>query len=320
MELELRHLRVICTVADTGSVTKAAAKLGLAQPALTAQLNRIERALGGALFERDRRGSRPTQLGELVLARARLLLPAVSELREEAARLANSAGDEGATHFRIGSANGPMLGGLMHHLGADRPQARISPHTSYSSDELTELLSAGRLDFALVGACGEALPPNAPGVQWRLLAVDPVFVLLPEDHPLADKDELELVDLAEARWAATPGDGCFGDCFAAACARAGFAPRELYEADVVSCVDLVRSGDAVALCQPTFREWTGVVPVPIAGIPLRWRQFIGWHIDGQSTAAAERMAGHALAAYADVVSRSPRYTEWLAGHPGFGMR
>ncbi|MCK2240845.1 MULTISPECIES: LysR family transcriptional regulator [unclassified Crossiella] len=318
MELELRHLRVICTVADTGSVTKAAARLGLAQPALTAQLNRIERALGGTLFERDRRGSRPTPLGELVLARARMLLPAVSELREEAARLANSAG-EGTAHYRIGATNGPMLGGLMHHLGAARPQARISPQSSWSADELTELVAAGRLDYALVGVCGESAPPVAAGVRWRLLAVDPVFVLLPEDHPLADKDEVELSDLAEARWSATPGDGCFGDCFAAACARAGFAPRDLYETDVVSCVDLVRSGDAIALCQPTFREMPGVIPVPIAGIPLRWRQFIGWHSGCQSPDEVARLAGHALSAYADVLARSPRYTDWLAGHPGFGM-
>lgn len=59
MNLELRHLRVVCAIAETGSVTKAASTLGLAQPALTAQLQRIERTLGGPLFERDRRGPVP---------------------------------------------------------------------------------------------------------------------------------------------------------------------------------------------------------------------------------------------------------------------
>ncbi|MBP2473963.1 DNA-binding transcriptional LysR family regulator [Crossiella equi] len=318
MELELRHLRVICTVADTGSVTKAAARLGLAQPALTAQLNRIERALGGTLFERDRRGSRPTPLGELVLARARLLLPAVSELREEAARLANAAGD--SAHYRIGAANGPVLGGLLHHLAAARPHARLSPHTSWSAEELADLLASGRLDYALVGTCGDAEPPNAPGVRWRLLAVEPVFVLLPEQHDLAAKPEVALGDLAEYRWGATPGDGCFGDCFATACARAGFAPKALYETDVVSCVDLVRSGDAVALCQPTFREMPGVLAVPLAGTPLRWRQYIGWPGDLRTPGEAEEVAGYALAAYDEAVDRSPGYRDWLDRNPGFGRR
>ena len=92
MDLEIRHLKVVCAIAETGSVTKAASRLGLAQPALTAQLQRIERILGGTLFERDRRGARPTALGELVLSRARVLLPAMKGLRDDAARLASAGG------------------------------------------------------------------------------------------------------------------------------------------------------------------------------------------------------------------------------------
>src|SRR3954451_12481858 len=91
MNLELRHLKVVCAIAETGSVTKAASLLGLAQPALTAQLQRIQRTLGGPLFVRDRRGARPTALGELVLSRARVLLPAMKGLQDEAARLARAA-------------------------------------------------------------------------------------------------------------------------------------------------------------------------------------------------------------------------------------
>lgn len=63
MELELRHLRTVRAIADAGSLTRAATVLGLAQPALSAQLKRIERALGGALFERGRHGVRATALG-----------------------------------------------------------------------------------------------------------------------------------------------------------------------------------------------------------------------------------------------------------------
>src|SRR3954454_16119118 len=116
MELELRHLRVVCAIADAGSVTKAASVLGLAQPALTAQLQRIERALGGALFERDRRGARATALGELVLSRARVLLPAMKGLQDEAARLAGAGDDAAMSRYRIGAAGGPVIGGLVARL------------------------------------------------------------------------------------------------------------------------------------------------------------------------------------------------------------
>lgn len=126
MNLELRHLRAVCAIAETGSVTKAASQLGLAQPALTAQLQRIERALGGPLFERGRHGARPTSLGELVLARARVVLPAMRGLEEEAARLAGSEDVPG--RYRIGAVNGPILGGLVSRLVEEFPRRR-SPRT-----------------------------------------------------------------------------------------------------------------------------------------------------------------------------------------------
>src|SRR5512132_2319022 len=127
MNLELRHLKVVCAIAETGSVTKAASQLGLAQPALTAQLQRIERILGGPLFERDRRGARPTALGELVLARARVLLPAMQGLADEAARL---AGGEILARYRFGSVNSPILGGLVHRLAAEQPEVQVSTYGS----------------------------------------------------------------------------------------------------------------------------------------------------------------------------------------------
>lgn len=222
MNLELRHLRVVCAIAETGSVTKAASALGLAQPALTAQLQRIERTLGGPLFDRDRRGARPTALGELVLARARVLLPAMKGLQDEAARLAGAGGAPPC--YRFGGVNSPILGRLVHRLAAEHPPAQITTFASWSVDELAQLVAGGRLDFALTGVCGDAIPSAGFGLSWQEVAIDPVLVLLPESHPLAERDEVRLADLRHEQWVAAPGDGCFGDCFAAACARAGFTP------------------------------------------------------------------------------------------------
>ncbi|GLZ41065.1 LysR family transcriptional regulator [Actinokineospora sp. NBRC 105648] len=321
MELELRHFKIICAVAEAGSITKAASTLGLAQPALTAQLHRIERALGGPLFERDRKGARPTPLGELVLSRAKLLLPAVSGLREEAARFANNAALPGDTpsRLRLGSATGPVLGGLVHQLNAAYPDLHVTTHVSWSSEELAAMVADGRVDYTLAGVCGDAPPPSQPGLIWRTVATDPVFVLLSTQHPLAGRDAVDLSDLAGVQWGATPGDGCFADCFAAACARAGFTPRTLYETDVVSCIDLVESGDAVVLCQPMFRQMPGVIAVPIAGNPLRWRNLIGWHPDGATAAFSDQLVKLASTAYSDVIARSPRYSAFLQDNPGFGL-
>ena len=120
-DLDLNLLRVFVVVAEAGSVSKAATVLGLAQPALTAQLKRIERALGGTLFERDHTGARPTALGELVLTRARVLLPAARQLQEEAARFANC--HDADQRYRLGACNSPLLGGLVDRLATAHPAA-----------------------------------------------------------------------------------------------------------------------------------------------------------------------------------------------------
>jgi DNA-binding transcriptional LysR family regulator len=316
MDLEIRHLKIVHAVADAGSVSKAATRLGLAQPSLTAQLKRIERSLGGPLFERDRNGARPTPLGEMVLARARVLLPAVRELQEDAVRFANTPVE--IPGYRLGATHGPVLGGLVERLTATQPGTRVTTRTSWSARELTTMVSAGRLDFVLLGTCGDSPPPQAEAMSWSIVGTDPVFVLLAEDHPLGGESRLELSQLADECWAVAPGDGCFDDCFAAACARAGFVPISIYETDVATCLHLVGVGKAVALCQATFQLTSGLVMMPLAGAPLRWRHLLGWHSDAIAARVAPSVVSHARAAHADAVRRNARYADWLLTNPHFG--
>jgi DNA-binding transcriptional LysR family regulator len=319
MNLELRHLKVVCAIAETGSVTKAASLLGLAQPALTAQLQRIERTLGGPLFDRDRRGARPTALGELVLSRARVLLPAMKGLQDEAARLAGSGpDDEGMSRYRIGTIGGPVIGGLVSRLSDIQPEAQISTHASYYVDELANMVVAGKLDYAQVGVCGDAMPSAEYGLVWQTIAVDAVCVLMPDDHPQAKGVDIDLAELAEEQWAGGTGDGCLAECFAAACARAGFTPRRLLETDVRGVVDMVESGSAIGICQPTFRPPAGLTHRPLAGAPLRWRQVLGWHPESPAARIAPRLMGMALESYQEVVARNPMYIEWLDAYPQLG--
>ncbi|APY86262.1 LysR family transcriptional regulator [Streptomyces alfalfae] len=310
MDVELRHLKTIRAIADAGSLTKAATALGLAQPALSAQLKRIERALGGELFERGRHGVRATALGEFVLARARVVLPAVSGLREEARRYAQAW--QGGAGFRLGGTHGPLLGALVDRLAAAHPGARVTTHTSWSERDIAARTAAGALDFALVGSCGASPPPESEPLVWREVARDPVFVMLPTGHPLADHQEIDLGRLAGEAWTDVPGDGCFADCFSAACVRAGFTPTRVYETDVASCVHLVQVGRAVGLCRATFPPTPGLVTRPLAGTPLYWRHLLGWHPAAPAHDTAAAVFAQARAAHAEAAARSESYTAWLA--------
>ncbi|GIF26242.1 DNA-binding transcriptional LysR family regulator [Actinoplanes tereljensis] len=318
MNLELRHLKVVCAIAETGSVTKAASQLGLAQPALTAQLQRIERTLGGPLFERDRRGARPTALGELVLSRARVLLPAMKGLQDEAARLAGATDSETMSRYRIGALGGPILGGMVYRLSMAQPDAQITTHASYYVEELATMLQGGKLDYAQVGVCGDAMPAADYGLVWQTVAVDAVCVLMPDDHPGTKQIDVDLAELAHEQWVGSTGDGCFAECFAAACARSGFTPRRVLETDVRGCVDMVESGLALGLCQPTFRPPAGLTSRPIRTAPLRWRQVIGWHPESPAARSAPKLIEMAVAAYQEVVSRNPLYVEWTKEYPHLG--
>lgn len=309
MELELRHLRTVRAIAEAGSLTRASVSLGLAQPALSTQLRRIERLLGGPLFERGRSGVRPTPLGELVLERARVLLPAAQELQEAAVRFANAPRDR---RFRLGATHGPLLGALVDRLAAEYPAAAVTTATSWSTQELTGRIASGRLDFVLAGVCGQSLPEGDGRLAWREVGTDPVFALLGEGHPLAGQPELALAELAAERWAVVPGEGCFADCFSAACSRAGFTPAAMYETDTASCVHLAQVGRAVGLARATFPPTAGVVTVPITGDPLTWRHLLGWQPESPAAGAAAELTEYARWAHGEAAGRSPSYAAWLA--------
>ncbi|MEU7568711.1 LysR family transcriptional regulator [Streptomyces fradiae] len=312
MDLELRHLKTVRAIADAGSLTKAATALGLAQPALSTQLKRIERVLGGALFERGRHGVRATPLGELVLERARIVLPAVSDLQRDAVRFARGAAGAEGPRFRLGGTHGPLLGALVDRLAARHPCAAVTTHTSWSEREIAAAVTEGRLDYALIGTCGSSTPPEGDRLAWREIATDPVFVMLPTGHRLASRDRVDLADLAGAAWADVPGDGCFADCFHAACARAGFSPARVYETDTASCVHLVQVGRAVGLCRATFPDTAGLVTRPLAGDPLVWRHLIGWHPDTPAALTAPSVLAQARAAHTEAAARSRSYAAWRA--------
>lgn len=314
MELELRHLATIRAIADAGSLTEAAAVLGLARPALSARLRRIESDLGGRLFDRGRHGVRTTPLGELVLARARIVPPAVGEPQQDTDPSARTLEED--HRFRLGGTHGPLLGGLADRLVAAHPGLPVTTYTSWSEREIAASLAEGRIDYALIGCCGASPPPAGERLEWREVASDPVLVMLAAGHPLAGHQEIGLAELADETWTDEPGDDCFGDCFTAACAHAGFTPTSVHGTDTASRVRLVRDGRAVGLCRATFPATAGLVTRPLAGTPLSWRHLLGWHAEARAADGAAAVLEQARAAHARSAARSESHADWLDGGHG----
>ncbi|WP_214317232.1 LysR family transcriptional regulator [Nonomuraea sediminis] len=321
MQLELRHLRTLRAIADQGSVTKAAAALGVSQPALTAQLRRIERLLGGAVFTRDHRGVTATAFGEFVLARARAVLAGVDDL------LAAGPDELAGKEIRAGSFEHPVVVPLVDRLAAALPEARITLQTEHFVRVLVDMVANGRLDVALVADYPDhELRPN-PSFGMGVVAVEPVFVAVPASHPLAVREELELADLAHEPWVVPPSDGMgWPEHLLEACERAGFAPRaryQLVEAGVRR--ELIGSGHAVSACQAHYEPGERVAVLPLRGDPLWMRQVLIWR---HSLAAhAPALLEAARAAHTSVAARGAAYAAWLGSrgrkvgeHDGLGGR
>lgn len=139
MELELRHLRVLCAIADAGSVGRAAALLGASQPATSTQLRRIERHLGAPLFERTALGVAPTCFGVEVLAAARDLLMRADGL----GRRPDSPDGPARRELRLAATNSPMLPGLVTRARQQRPDQRFTVTSVYRSSDIVDLLEQG---------------------------------------------------------------------------------------------------------------------------------------------------------------------------------
>jgi DNA-binding transcriptional LysR family regulator len=317
MDLEVRHLRVVRAVADAGSLTRAAVVLGMSQPSLTAQLQRIERMLGGPLFVRHRGGTDPTALGELVTAKARELLPQLDSVQQQV--LSHLGFSDGRLALRYVANPGPLMVRMLEPLRKLFPGADAKLRTESHVAVVVDLVADRQQDLGAVVEYESKPRPVRREVTEQLVAVEPAFVLLPERHRLAARPELELGDLADDEWVLPPSQGSgLHDAFTAACAGAGFTAVVQHEAEAAAARELVVAGAAIGLGQATFRSTPGIVPRPLRGTPLRLRHSLVWHRDSALASYGPALFERAEQAYAEAITNNPQYPAWLSDHGPLG--
>lgn len=197
----LAWLRTFCEVVEAGGVSQAAARLHLSQPAVTRQLQALERELGGPLLRRGRRGTAPTPLGEAVYRHA------VRALREAEAcrRVAERWRAESGGNLVLGAGLTLVLFTLppvIARYRAQHPDVRLRVVTG-TSEEIADQLLEYRVDVAVATS-----PPPRPGVRATPLFRDPLVLAVAPSHPLAGAGAARLADLAgQPLLAPGPGSG-----------------------------------------------------------------------------------------------------------------
>jgi DNA-binding transcriptional LysR family regulator len=218
MELAaLRSFREVCRLA---SISAAAQTLGYTQSAVSRQIAALERQLGSSLLERHARGVRPTPAGLVLLEHAH----AIVTRAERAAEEITAVGRDQAARLRVGAvptAAATLLPRALARYARDRPGARVA-FVEDVTPKLLPRLRDGELDVAVV----TDYPPGLPlltGIELVKLLDDPLCLLLPLGHRLADHDTVELSQLADESW--VEDDPGAATLLTGACARAGFTPR-----------------------------------------------------------------------------------------------
>lgn len=188
--LELRHLRTFAAIADTHSLSKAAARLHLTQPAVSHQVKALEDLYGFALFERKTVPLRLTTGGQRLLALAQTVEQQVSEAERDMARIA----DGRAGQLRIAVECHSCFDWLMPSMDAFRerwPEVELDLVSGFHADPLG-LLGEDRADLVIVS---HALKRSA--MVFHPLFRYEVFALLAKEHPLTAKPYLTARDFAK---------------------------------------------------------------------------------------------------------------------------
>ena len=241
--LDVRRMRVLREVAVQGSFSAAAEALSFTQSAVSQQIAALEREAGTILVQRNARGVRLTEAGEALVRHADAVLGRLAEAEAELEAIAGLRGGRlrMAAFESAGASLMPLAIAGFRQL---HPAVELS--MSMGEPEDTEpQLKTGEVDLVLgFGSRSD----QADGIERHFLIDDPMFLVLPRDHPLATKRNLRLADLADEAWiGGRPSCEC-NRLIYGACARAGYDPRIAFETDDYAAVQgFVAAGVGVSL-------------------------------------------------------------------------
>jgi DNA-binding transcriptional LysR family regulator len=264
--MELRHLRYFVAVAEELHFTRAAERLHISAPALTEQIQGLERQLGVQLLLRNQRSVSLTDAGSRFLEEARRTL----RQAERAELVARRAGRGEVGDVEIGYVSSASCTGLLaraiKQYRSSRPMVNITIHKMETSHQL-EQLTEGRLDIGLLRP-----PARYPvGIAATIVARQDNLIVLPDDHPLAAaKQRIKPAALADEAFIAPSFEMEVGIYqHTAELARVGgFAPRLVARApDFFTIVTMVAAGFGIAVVPQscTCIQIPGIVYKQIAG-------------------------------------------------------
>ena len=288
--MELHQLEYFVAVAEEASFTRAASRVHVAQPGVSAQVRRLESELGQQLLDRSGRSVRLTEVGSAVLPFARAALDAVANARLAVDDLAGLVRGQ----VTVGMVSGCALPALAELLAGfhDRHPGVAIALVEDNSDRLVERLRDGRLDLALIG-WAEQTPADIDSV---VLVDEELVAVAAPGHPLAGAGAgaITIRQLRDLPLVSLPRGTGVRAALDAACAAAGFTPRIVFEASALPMVvELAGRGLGLAVVPASIPNGPGILR--LTDPQLRSRLELAWPSAPAANPAARALIEQARA-------------------------
>jgi DNA-binding transcriptional LysR family regulator len=262
--VDLKQLQSLLAVAEHGSFSAAARAIHTVQSNVSTHIARLEKELGAALV--DRSSGRLTEEGEAAVARARRIQAELAALIADVAALRDEV--MGSVRFGvIGSVGRWLVPGLLEIMRSRHPNVDLVVVDATTTSLLPQLLDGG-LDLAVVN-----LPVADPAISVEVLFEEERILVVPEAHPLADRAEVTIADLAPHDLVLEPRGTAFRDELDQAATAAGVDLRSLAEVDgmtMVASLAFRGYGPAILPTTATLDEAPGAwVPIPVTDLRHR---------------------------------------------------
>ena len=278
--VELRQMRYFVAVAEELHFGRAAERVGIAQPPLSQQIQRLEAELGVQLFIRNRRRVQLSEPGRVFLDEARAALRQAERAVDAVQRAARGEAGRLRVGF-VGSATFAVMPPILRRFREHFPAVDLTL-SELSTTQQVEALREQRIDIGFVRP-----PLVADDLALEIIAREPLVAVVPSDHRLAGGGTIRLADLAGEPFVLFPhsfGPGLHAQ-IVGVCQRAGFNPRIVQEAVALpTIVSLVSVGIGVSLLPASIQHlpWAGVSYHPLAGDSPQAELALAWRLDDES--------------------------------------
>jgi DNA-binding transcriptional LysR family regulator len=249
--LDVKQLKVLKAVAEHGSFSAAAEALSYTQPAISQQVAALEKHAGTTLVDRTSRGVRLTEAGHALVDHAEVVLARLAAAEAELEAMAGVRGGR----VRLASfptAGASVLPPAVALFTERHPEVELS-FVEREPEEAAQMLRAAELELALVFEYTQLdqreFDRLYEGIELHHLLDDPLYLALPQGHPMARRPRVHLRAFAEETWIQEcRAHGLCGGLHRSACVAAGFEPKVGFQSDDYNVVQgLIASGVGISL-------------------------------------------------------------------------